>query len=1844
MAYNVYQKLINNIIAIKIALEAGEEPVDPSLHEALLRYSGFGGIKAILLPEGDLDSWKASGATEQDLKLYNPIMELHQIIKAKFNEDQYKEIFLSLKNSVLTSFYTPDFIPQTVFSVLSENEIFPKRIYDPSAGAGVFINEARKAFKDLAEITAVEKDILTGKILAVINRNSTVKVNVKICGFEETSRNENGKFDLITSNIPFGNFNIYDPEIPQKELRGKIHNYFFAKGLEKLRDGGILAFITTDGFLNTPENKFARDYLFSQADFISVSVLPDNLMKETGNTEAPSHLLIVQKNEAKSLNNGDELLLKQTEKAKNEYGEYNVNSYIQTLGDLILLGDKVSPGKNQYGKANQNLWQSGDLREISSKLAENINKGIYLNFNKKAWKNSSIQNIKTEINEKKKFTFSLVPESKNENLNLQLGIFDIAPAESINKSMAYLSDTDEKVIRKETVRLMSSVRTTSKPEHDCLVVLTGKGLKTAHYLYKIFSNVDEIRGGEKWLNGLELSYELKEIALKLPQFDYEYIYSGVEEYKDTLGLIIKDEIEFNLVKPYYIDGTLVYFNGKSGLLKNVDVIKSSATFVSLADQRNNNFYKDYVELRDQYLELCKADDSLVDVEQLRTALNDAYNSLTIGFGLLNSKRNIELLTEDMPFGFQMRVSLERQQGDSYVKADILKEALKRDTSDLRTNDPVEALARCLNQYGKINLDFIGKLTGYQDLEIINQLEKHIYLNPINNEWETTDNFLSGNVVLKLKKAESVFLRNPENQFYHQSIAALKKVQLERIAFELLDFNLGERWIPTNYYERYATHIFEVPTSVNYFSSVDVFKVNTSRINAKISTEFAIMPKSGAVMYGYTLLEHALENTSPYFSYEVGNGETTRRFPDNEAIQVGHEKVEVIRNGFLLWLNDLPDEDKRELENIYNDTFNCYVLRHFDGSHLTFPGLDKNRLNIKDLYPSQKDAAWRIIQNRGALIDHEVGLGKTLTMVVSAMEMKRLGIVNKPVILALKANVVQIADTFRLAYPNARVLAPGENDFVPAKRFRLFHEIKNNNWDCVIMTHDQFIKIPQASDIQVRIFQSELDNIELDLKTLGDLGGDISKSMLKGLEIRKNNLVNRLKTVEMNIEEKKDTGITFREMGIDHLFVDESHKFKNLTFTTRHSRVAGLGNSEGSQKALNMLFAIRELQMRFNSDLCVTFLSGTPISNSLTEMYILFKYLRPREMERQSIENFDGWAAVFAKKSTDFEFSVTNEIIAKERFRKFIKVPELALFYNDITDYKTAKHIALDKPDRIEKLISIKPTPDQQDFIERLMAFAKSGDATLIGRIPLTPSEDKARMLIATNYAKKMAVDMRLIDPSCADHPNNKISVCARNVAEIYRESTPHYGAQLVFCDIGTPNTSGFNVYGAFRDKLIDDFQIPAHEIAFIHDWQGKRKPELFRRMNSGKIRVLVGSTEMAGTGTNIQARMVATHDLDIPWTPKDLEQRNGRAARTGNHIAKKYYKNIVRNYIYATEQSLDNYKFNLLKNKQIFISQMKNSELSVRSIDEGTIDDKSGMNFSEYIAVLSGDTTLLEKSKLEKRVAVIESLKIAHNREVSRANHQLVELESTKQKYESLLVSILADEQIYKSGLAFDKDGVKQNPIQLYEVHSREAAVIGSQIIYLSENWMKDTTTDRSEKIGELYGFDLYINRRHGRFERDGVTQYDFHNSFYAQRKGSDLKYTYNDGYVNVDNPKLAARYFLNAIDKVQSLKDKYIRELDHLVSNIPIVAEVAAKQFDRLPELQLMKNELARLEREITLKIHIDKTLEESQKAKVDPNTDLNKGIIIQLKAKTEEEENFSPDHQNHKPRRQNKRIIKIN
>ena len=807
-----------------------------------------------------------------------------------------------------------------------------------------------------------------------------------------------------------------------------------------------------------------------------------------------------------------------------------------------------------------------------------------------------------------------------------------------------------------------------------------------------------------------------------------------------------------------------------------------------------------------------------------------------------------------------------------------------------------------------------------------------------------------------------------------------------------------------------------------------------------------------------------------------------------------------------------------------------------------------------------------------------GTGKTLIMCIAAHEMKRLNLAHKPMIIGLKANVAEIVATYQAAYPNARILYASEKDFSTANRVRFFNNIKNNDYDCVIMSHDQFGKIPQSPELQQRILQAELDTVEENLEVLRQQGKNVSRAMLKGLEKRKHNLVAKLEKVEHAIKSRTDDVVDFKQMGIDHIFIDESHQFKNLTFNTRHDRVAGLGNSEGSQKALNMLFAIRTIQERTDKDLGATFLSGTTISNSLTELYLLFKYLRPKELERQDIRCFDAWAAIFAKKTTDFEFNVTNNVVQKERFRYFIKVPELAAFYNEITDYRTAEDVGVDRPRKNEILHHIPPTPDQEYFIKQLMQFAKTGDATLLGRPPLSETEEKAKMLIATDYARKMALDMRMIDPHYEDHPDNKASHCAKTIAEYYHKYDAQKGTQFVFSDLGTYQPGdGWNVYSEIKRKLTEDYGIPASEVRFIQECKtDKARKGVIDAMNAGTVRVLFGSTSMLGTGVNAQKRCVAIHHLDTPWRPSDLQQRDGRGVRAGNEIAKRFAGNNVDVIIYAVEKSLDSYKFNLLHCKQTFISQLKSGAMGARTIDEGAMDEKSGMNFSEYMALLSGNTDLLDKAKLEKRIASLEGERKSFNKGKRDSEFKLEAKTGELRNNTAVIEAMTEDWNRFLSVVQTDKEGSRLNIVKVDGVDSTDEKVIGKRLQEIAKN---ATTGGLYKPVGEIYGFPIMVVSE--RILKEGLEFTD--NRFVVE---GNYKYTYNNGHLAMADPVAAARNFLNALERIPSIIDQYKAKNEVLEKEVPQLQEIAGKVWKKEDELKQLKSELAALDRKIQLEL----------------------------------------------------------
>ena len=1651
MAFNKKQRLRENIEAIRTAFTLEKEQRTPTARERALleRYCGFGGLKCILNPARELTD--AVHWAKSDLELFAPTVELHRLIRENSrDETEYRRYVDSLKASVLTAFYTPQAIADTIADVLHDRKVRPRLVLEPSAGMGAFISPVLSN-NPQAEVMAFEKDLLTGKLLGHLYPQQKIRTE----GFEKIEKPFLNHFDLAISNIPFGDFGVFDAEFSRSASFGRrsaqkaIHDYFFLKGLDAVRDGGIVAFVTSQGVLNSSRVS-VRNEMFSKANLVSAIRLPNNLFTDNAGTEAGSDLIILQKDlQKKGLTQEERVLtIIQTE----HNGGLTDNAYFAYHTERIIHTD-AKRGTDPYGKPAMVYTHSGGVEGIAIDLYRMLSEDLSARLDMERYngmgheREDVRQNIAVQtegIEVKRENSASVAGEReevkrenshpveggrtevKRENSTSVAGVADGTKREENSvqpKAQAMTGMSQEAQSRQTGGTVMDlydlfgytqeerrmaeqglkpdrkkggkykgkkpvqptlfslpaedTGRTTDKGNAEAVAGITPEEAREMDEIIRggtdaptaaepkaavpttektgpgtateeSYDPEDEVYRSLDWetnppINGFyetmmaltpERRAELRRLGKTKMEANAARQATGTTEAKrekadagktaeteDTTATVVypvengfeaerkrriaevekamrreeaaltpeerqrKREEEMmqrpfkGILEPHLKDGSLAWEHTAGvrfqvGVLK--DVTRYGATFQPLdMDGMQAQKAQLYIDLRNTYERLYAYEaEKHEENEMLRRHLNTYYDEFMMRYGCLNAKQNVKLLMMDAS-GRNM-LALERSEGGTMVKADIFDRpvSFSQETA-VAAESPEEALSASLNLYGGVNLPYMESICDMPQADMLEALKGRVFYNPLAEGYEIADRFIAGNVVQKAADVEEWISGHGEHGMLPQakeSLEALKEAMPEQIPFEELDFNFGERWIPTGVYAAYMSRLFDTDVWISYSESLDEYSVACGHRTMKITDEFLV--KGYYRHYdGMHLLKHALHNTCPDMMKKVGEDENGNdiKVRDSEGIQLANAKIDEIRNGFTEWLEEQSPEFKKRLTDMYNNKFNCFVRPKYDGSHQKFPELNLKGLGITDLYPSQKDCIWMLKQNGGGIADHEVGTGKTLIMCVAAHEMKRLRLVHKPMIIGLKANVREIAECYRTAYPNARVLYASEKDFAASGRVRFFNDIRNNDWDCIIMSHDQFGKIPQSPELQQRILQAELDTVEENLEVLRLQGKDVSRAMLKGLEKRKFNLQAKLEKVEHAIKSRTDDVVDFRQMGIDHIFVDESHQFKNLTFNTRHDRVAGLGNSEGSQKALNLLFAIRTIQERTGKDLGATFLSGTTISNSLTELYLLFKYLRPKELERQDIRCFDAWAAIFAKKTTDFEFNVTNNIVQKERFRYFIKVPELAAFYNEITDYRTAEDVGVDRPHKNEILHHIPPTPDQEYFIKRLMEFAKTGDATLLGRGKLSETEEKAKMLIATDYARKMALDMRMIDPAYEDHPDNKASHCARMIAEYYRRYDAQKGTQFVFSDLGTYQSGGWSVYTEIKRKLVEDHGIPAHEIRFIQECKSeKSRKAVIEAMNEGYVRVLFGSTSMLGTGVNAQRRAVAIHHLDTPWVRHEV--------------------------------------------------------------------------------------------------------------------------------------------------------------------------------------------------------------------------------------------------------------------------------------------------------------------------------------------------------------------------------------
>ena len=1173
MAFNRKQKLRDNIEAIRTAftLEREQRAATAEERAILRKYCGFGGLKCILNPARELTD--AVHWAKSDLELFAPTVELHRLIRENSRDDlEYKRFVDSLKASVLTAFYTPKEITDTVADVLADYSVRPSRVLEPSAGVGVFVDAVLRHNPD-ADVMAFEKDLLTGTILRQLHPDKKMRID----GFEKIEKPFNNYFDLAMSNIPFGDIAVFDAEFQRSESFGRrsaqkaIHNYFFLKGLDTVRDGGIVAFITSQGVLNSAKTS-VRNELFSQANLVSAIRLPNNLFSDNAGTEVGSDLIILQKNLHKTEMSQDERLLTviqtdtKTNLTDNAYFIHHPERIVHTTAKLDT---------DPYGKPAMVYLHEGKTAGIAEDLRRMLDEDCHFRLAMRLYSGAIGQvrerlavEAKVEPQTAKLETVSsaraeeipvdkpqtqpikekpeIEPRQQNHSAAVQLTLLDLwgMPIEEPvkKKKTAKKGNTTKRTVPNpkpqvtavppvETAKAVNGNKET-KPENtvkqsdpdDIYATLDWDTNPPINGFYEMMMGLTPER--RKELRRLAAEHQEKQRvdgtdvkaapaipekeARKQPEAQQEvtpdHVTDNNASVKPAASLFPEFETgkpkeepldlsprPFNgLLEPHHRDGSMVMDASRNlGYLK--DLTPYGATFQPLdltGYQKEKAML--YVSLRDTYERLYNYEAEYHDegVAQ-REALNTCYDEFVMRYGNLNAKQNVKLVMMDA--GGRDILSLEHVEDGKFVKADIFDRPVSFSVENhANVGSPEEALSASLNKYGTVNLDYMRGITDSTEEELLNALKGRVFYNPLVTGYEIKDRFIAGNVIEKAERIEAWIDGNPESERLpevKQALEALKEAEPQRIAFEDLDFNFGERWIPTGVYAAYMSHLFDTDVKIAYSASMDEFSVACGYRTMKITDEFLV--KGYYRNYdGMHLLKHALHNTCPDMMKSIGKDENGNEIKvrDSEGIQLANAKIDEIRNGFSEWLEEQSPQFKERLTTMYNRKFNCFVRPKYDGSHQTFPDLNLKGLasrGIQSVYPSQKDCVWMIKQNGGGICDHEVGTGKTLIMCIAAHEMKRLNLAHKPMIIGLKANVAEIAATYQAAYPNARILYASEKDFSTANRVRFFNNIKNNDYDCVIMSHDQFGKIPQSPELQQSILQAEKERVAGDAERAGE---------------------------------------------------------------------------------------------------------------------------------------------------------------------------------------------------------------------------------------------------------------------------------------------------------------------------------------------------------------------------------------------------------------------------------------------------------------------------------------------------------------------------------------------------------------------------------------------------------------------------------------------------------------------------------------------------------------------------------------------------------------------------------------
>ncbi|MFR1488217.1 DEAD/DEAH box helicase family protein [[Ruminococcus] lactaris] len=948
-----------------------------------------------------------------------------------------------------------------------------------------------------------------------------------------------------------------------------------------------------------------------------------------------------------------------------------------------------------------------------------------------------------------------------------------------------------------------------------------------------------------------------------------------------------------------------------------------------------------------------------EIQKQQEKLNQVYDTYTAKYGVIGSNANKRAFSDDSSYCLLCSLEDLNEDGTLKRKADMFtKRTIKKAVAVTSVETATEALALSLNERAKVDLPYMAKLTGKTEEKITEELVGVIFKNPLTDQWESGDEYLSGNVRDKLNTARTFAENRPE---FTPNVRALEAVQPRNLEASEIEVRVGATWIEPSDYQAFMVELLHTP----WYLAQKEIQVKYSEVNGewRITGKNADSPRNAFAYatYGteranaYKILEDTLnlKDVRIYDKSVNENGDEIRVLNKKETM-LASQKQDAMKVAFKDWI--FKDQQRRErLVKVYNERFNSIRPREYDGSHLTFPGMNPEI----ELRPHQKNAVAHQLYGENVLLAHVVGAGKTYEMVAAAMESKRLGLSQKNLFVVPNHLTEQWGAEFLQLYPGANILVATKKDFEPANRKKFCARIAMGNYDAIIIGHSQFERIPISDERQEAMLRKQIDDLEMAIQS-ARYEQDGGRYTVKQIEKTRKTLQTRLE--KLNQKEKKDQVVTFEELGVDHLYVDEAHSYKNAFLYTKMRNVAGIAQNE-AQKSADMFNKCQYLD-EITGGKGITFATGTPISNSMTELYVMQRYLQNSKLQNMGLGLFDSWASTFGEVVTSIELAPEGTgYRAKSRFARFYNIPELMNMFKEIADIKTSDQLKLPVPEAEYETVVLKPTEQQKEIVESL---GERAEVVRNGGVDAAVDN----MLKITNDGRKLALDQRLVNELLPDNPESKISVCAEKSYEIWKDTAAQKSAQLIFCDLSTPKGDGsFNVYDDLKRKLMEK-GVPEKEIAFIHDANTEaKKTELFGKVKSGQVRFLIGSTAKMGAGTNVQDRLIALHHLDIGWKPSDLEQREGRIIRQGNHNKK------VHIFRYVTESTFDSYMWQLIENKQKFISQIMTSKAPVRSCEDV---DEAALSYAEVKALATGNPAVKEKMALDVDVAKLKLLKANH--------------------------------------------------------------------------------------------------------------------------------------------------------------------------------------------------------------------------------------------------------------------------